>query len=97
MKQIASLLYKPILFYNNRIRKPSSANNAEHAIKSFAALREVIEGTTTANGIQEYLVLLSIAETCKYKGIDFLQFLLSGESDIDALLPRDISSRRGPK
>jgi hypothetical protein len=65
---------------------PWNNNNAEHAMKAFAALREVIEGTTTANGIQEYLVLLSIAQTCKYKHLDFLKFLLSGEKDIDALL-----------
>jgi predicted RecB family nuclease len=69
---------------------PWNNNNAEHAMKGFAALREVIEGTTTADGIQEYLVLLSIAETCKYKGIDFLQFLLSGETDIDTVLPSGV-------
>ena len=30
-------------------------------------------------GIGEYLTLLSICETCKYKGIRFLDFLRSGE------------------
>jgi predicted RecB family nuclease len=73
---------------------PWNNNNAEHAMKGFAALREVIEGMTTANGIQEYLVLLSIAETCKYKGIDFLQFLLSGETNIDALIPPGARRKR---
>jgi hypothetical protein len=28
-------------------------------------------------------VLLSIAQTCKYKGVSFLKFLLSRELDID--------------
>jgi hypothetical protein len=30
----------------------------------------------------DYLVLLSIQQTCKYKGIGFLKFLLSDEIDI---------------
>jgi hypothetical protein len=29
------------------------------------------------------LVLLSICQTCKYKGVDFLEFVRSGERDID--------------
>jgi len=66
---------------------PWNNNNAEHAMKAFASLRDVIEGTTTARGIEEYLVLLSVSETCSYKGVDFLKFLLSGEKDIDALSP----------
>jgi hypothetical protein len=28
--------------------------------------------------------MLSICETCKYKEVDFLDFLLSGEKDIEA-------------
>ena len=36
---------------------PWNNNNAEHAMKAFASLRDVIEGTTTPTGIQEYLVL----------------------------------------
>ncbi|MFC1552807.1 TM0106 family RecB-like putative nuclease [Candidatus Latescibacterota bacterium] len=62
---------------------PWNNNNAEHAIKAFARLRNVIGGTSSDNGIQEYLTLLSINETCKYKGISFLDFLRSGEKDID--------------
>ncbi len=63
---------------------PWNNNNAEHAVKAFATLRNVIGGTTTEKGIREYLVLLSICETCKYKGLDFLDFLRSGEKNIDA-------------
>ena len=62
---------------------PWNNNNAEHAIKAFASLRRVIEGTTTEKGLREFLVLLSLCETCKYKNVDFLDFLRSGSKDID--------------
>jgi hypothetical protein len=65
---------------------PWNNNNAEHAIKAFARHRQVFEGTTTENGIREYLVLLSISETCKYRGINFLDFLRSGMRDIDRFI-----------
>jgi hypothetical protein len=32
--------------------------------------------------MREYLILLSISETSKNKGVRFLDFLLSGESDV---------------
>jgi hypothetical protein len=62
---------------------PWNNNNAEHAVKAFATLRKVVGGSCTEKGIREYLVLLSICETCKYKGLDFLDFLRSGERNID--------------
>jgi hypothetical protein len=65
---------------------PWNNNNAEHAMKAFAALRDVIEGTATPSGIEEYLVLLSISETCRYKNVDFLEFLRSREKDINVFL-----------
>ena len=34
--------------------------------------------------IQEYLVLLSVGQTCKYQGIDLLDFIRSGKNNIDA-------------
>ena len=63
---------------------PWNNNNAEHAIKAFATLREVIKGVTSESGLRNYLVLLSICETCNYQGLDFLDFLRSGETDIAA-------------
>jgi len=63
---------------------PWNNNNAEHAIKAFARLRNVIGSNSTPKGIREYLILLSINETCKYKGLNFLSFLRSGETDISA-------------
>lgn len=65
---------------------PWNNNNAEHAIKAFATLRKVIGGSSTEKGIREYLILLSICETCKYKGVTFLDFLRSGEKDIDVFI-----------
>jgi hypothetical protein len=62
---------------------PWNNNNAEHAIKAFAALRNVIEAYSTESGIRDYLVLLSIYQTCEYRGVDFLQFLRSGEKRVD--------------
>jgi transposase len=67
---------------------PWNNNNAEHAIKAFALLRNAIRGASSAKGIREYLTLLSICETCKYKGVSFLRFLRSGEKDIDEFIKR---------
>jgi len=63
---------------------PWNNNNAEHAIKAFARLRRVIEGLSTPKGMEEYLTLLSVCQTCKYMGVDFLDFLRSGQKDIHA-------------
>jgi hypothetical protein len=62
---------------------PWNNNNAEHAIKAFASLRRMIEGKSTEKGLRDFLILLSICETCKYKGVDFLDFLRSGANDVD--------------
>jgi hypothetical protein len=50
--------------------------NAEHFIKPFARYRQTANGKFTARSIKDYLVILSIAETCKGRGEDFLEFLL---------------------
>jgi len=62
---------------------PWNNNNAEHAVKAFASLRRVIEGKTTEKGLRDFLILLSICETCKYKNVNFLDFLRSGSKNID--------------
>jgi predicted RecB family nuclease len=67
---------------------PWNNNNAEHAIKAFARLRDVIAGSSSKKGVDEYLTLLSVAETCEYRGIDFLDFLRSEERDIDTFASR---------
>jgi transposase-like protein len=53
---------------------PWNNNNAEHAMKAVAMLRDVIESSTTEKGMREYLVLLSICQTCKYQGPRLSQF-----------------------
>ena len=74
---------------------PWNNNNAEHAIKAFATLRKVIGGVSTEKGIREYLILLSICETCKYKGVSFLDFLRSGEKDIDDFFGKRPECQKG--
>lgn len=74
---------------------PWNNNNAEHTVKQFAYYRRTCEGHITAAGLQEYLVLLSIALTCKYKGVSFLKFLLSRELDIDRFCEGAVN-RSGP-
>ena len=76
---------------------PWNNNNAEHAIKAFARLRRVIEGITTQKGTEEYLVLLSVCQTCKYQGLDFLDFLRSGEKDIEVFAQSKTHKRRHPQ
>ena len=73
---------------------PWNNNNAEHAIKAFASLRNVMRGTASKKGIEEYLTLLSVAETCEYQRLDFLSFLRSGETDIESFAK---GRRRNPK
>ena len=33
--------------------------------------------------VDEYLTLLTVAQTCEYQGLDFLDFLRSGEKDVE--------------
>jgi hypothetical protein len=76
--------YRDKLFsFLNHNDVPWNNNNAENAIRAFGELRENIKGVATEKGLREYLVLLSICETCKRRGISFMEFLLSGEICID--------------
>ena len=78
------LKYQDKLFtFLNHDGVPWNNNNAEHAVKKFADYREIADGQFSESGLKEYLVLLSVYLTCKYKGISFLKFLLSREKDID--------------
>ena len=73
---------------------PWNNNAAEHAIKAFATLRRVFGGSSTERGIQDYLVLLSVCETCRYRGIKFWDFLCSGYKDVDAYVKSQRLHRR---
>ena len=58
-------------------------NNAEHAIKHLADYRYTVDGHIREFGLENYLILLSVYQTCEYKGVSFLKFLLSKETNID--------------
>ena len=75
---------------------PWNNNNAEHAIKQFAYYRENTIGMLRESGLRDYLVLLSICQTCNYKGVSFLKFLLSKEQNVDAFCQRKEQRRRLP-
>ena len=94
VKQVES---EDVLRYRKRILKyheklftfleydgiPWNNNNAEHAVKHFAKYRRLTNGRITEPGLRDYLLLLSIFQTCTYKEVRFLDFLLSKERDID--------------
>lgn len=60
---------------------PWNNNNAEHAVKAFTRLRNVIN-TSSPKGTRDYVTLLSIQQTLKYRGREFLEFMISGEPEI---------------
>ena len=49
-------------------------------------IERVTTGMLRESGLSDYLVLLSIFQTCRYKGVSFLKFLVSGLRDIDIIL-----------
>jgi hypothetical protein len=61
-------------------------NSAEHAVKRYAILRRCFATTTMANGIGEYLVLLSICETLRRNGFNFLEFLQEKDLDVNRFI-----------
>src|SRR5207249_9759746 len=75
---------------------PWNNNSAENAIKRFAYYREDTVGIMKEPGLKDYLVLLSLCHTCRYRGISFLKFLLSRERDIDAFGVKGRAKRRRP-
>jgi hypothetical protein len=62
-----------------------------HAPNQAPEILMLSEGKTTEKGLREFLILLSICETCKYKSVDFLDFLRSDSKDVDDFL---ISGRK---
>jgi hypothetical protein len=89
------LRYKDKLFtFVQHDSVPWNNNNAENAVKQFAYYREARPGVMKEAGLQDYLVLLSMYQTCRYKGLNFFKFLLSGDRDIDAFSARKSRHRR---
>ena len=66
---------------------PWNNNTAERAIRHLAIQRK-ISGSFFQPSAQNYLVLLSIAQTCRFQGKSFLDFLLSKEKDVDSFRKR---------
>ncbi len=54
---------------------PWNNNNAETAVKAFAQYRRGVNGQVSERGIREYLEMLSIAQTCRYRNVSFLNFV----------------------
>lgn len=54
---------------------PWNNNNAEAAVKAFAQHRRGVKGQMGVQGITEYLQMLTVAQTCRYRNISFLSFL----------------------
>jgi predicted RecB family nuclease len=75
---------------------PWNNNNAENAIKRFAYYREDTVGVMKEGGLKDYLELLSLCHTCRYRGISFLKFLLARERDVDAFGAKGRARRRRP-
>jgi predicted RecB family nuclease len=76
---------------------PWNNNNAEHAVKAFAYYRRVSDGKMREAGLSDYLVLLSLYQTCKYRGVSFLKFLLSEEDDVAVFCQRGRRRKRRPR
>ncbi len=61
---------------------PWNNNMAERGIRHLAVQRK-ISGTFFASVAPQYLLLLGIAQTCRFQDKSLLKFLLSGEKDVD--------------
>jgi hypothetical protein len=64
---------------------PWNNTNAEQAIRRFANFRTHAEGRFTERSLKEYLVLVSIFETCEFNNVNVLKFLLSKEATLEGL------------
>jgi hypothetical protein len=64
---------------------PWNNNNAEHAINHFAKLRRFTDGTFTSSSIEKLCVLLTVLQTCEYRDLNCLKFLLSGSRELDVV------------
>jgi hypothetical protein len=61
---------------------PWNNNMAERALRHLAVQRK-ISGSFFSDSFKEYLILLGITQTCRFKNKPLLQFLMSGEKDVD--------------
>lgn len=86
------LRYRESLFrFLNEDGIPWNNNMAERASRHLAVQRK-ISGSFFKRVAEHYLLLLGIAQTCRFQGKSFLGFLLSKEKDID-----EFKEKRRPK
>jgi hypothetical protein len=62
---------------------PWENNMAERAIRQLAVQRK-ISGSFFKRVAPQYLLLLAVAQTCRFQGKSFLKFMLSKEADLDS-------------
>ena len=60
---------------------PWNNNNAEHAVRAFTRVRNVIFNSTP-KGHREYATLLTIQQTLRCRGMGFLEFMRSERMEI---------------
>ena len=98
LDQTAKIEYKSViaLKYQKRFKKykdklftflefdgiPWNNNIVEHSIKPLAKYRRENQGVFTENSIKDYLLLLSIQQTCNLRGINFFEFLKSKSASL---------------
>jgi hypothetical protein len=76
------LRYRQSLFvFLKRDGIPWNNNMAERALRHLAVQRK-ISGSFSESGMNSYLVLLGIMQTCRFQNKPFLEFLMSGEKNI---------------
>jgi predicted RecB family nuclease len=73
---------------------PWNNNTGERALRHLAVQRK-ISNCFFKEFAPKHLLLLGIAQTCKFQGKSFLKFLLSGAMDVDNFRPR--KRRRGTR
>jgi hypothetical protein len=76
-KRIEKYGYRLFTFLDHD-QVPWHNNDAEHAIKAFARYRRFADGLFTKNTVRDYLTILGVFQTCDYRGLNVLDFLLSG-------------------
>jgi hypothetical protein len=69
---------------------PWNNNNAEAAVKAFAQHRRGVKGQMHVRGLREYLQMLSVSQTCRYRNISFLSFLRKKKGIWENVLPKTL-------
>jgi predicted RecB family nuclease len=81
-KRIDKYGYRLFTFLDHD-RVPWHNNNAEHAIHAFARYRRFADGRFTRKSVSDHLAILTVFQTCEYRGVSVLDFLLSGQTSLD--------------